>query len=121
MRSKVFLGGVLDGPDVRDSRVVHQDIDVRRIAVGIDAREGSFHRLSERDVAFERRRGASGGANTLDDGGRCLEIAIENENACAVAGKRRRDCQADSRASASHNRDLSVESKHDSNSKTGEC
>ncbi len=86
---EVLFRSVLDGADVRDAGVVHQYVDAGRVAVGIDAREGGFHRVSECDVTFERRRGAASRANALDGVASRFEIAIEREDMRAVARERR--------------------------------
>ena len=80
--------------------------------IGIDAREGSFNRVSERDVTFERRRFSARRANLLDGVANRIEIAIERENVRTVLRKRRCDREPDPRAGAGDNRDLSVEPKH---------
>ena len=112
MRSKSASGGVLDGADVRDAGVVHQYVDARRVAVGIDAREGGFHRVSECDVTFERGSCAASRADAFDGAAGSFEIAIEHENTRAVACEGRRDREADPRAGAGDNRNLPIESKH---------
>jgi hypothetical protein len=80
--------------------------------VGIDARETGFHRISERDIAFERRRGAARRANLLDSVANRVEIAIERENVRTVVCKGRCDRESDPRAGTGHDRGLSIEPKH---------
>ena len=106
MRSKSCFGSILDGADVGDAGVVHEDVDC------IDARETGFHRVGECDVAFEGGCGAAGGANLLDGGAGRFKVAIEREHTRAVLRERRCDRQADARARASDNRRFSIESKH---------
>jgi hypothetical protein len=97
---------------MRDTGVVHQYVDAGRIAVRVDAREGGFHRVSERDVTFECGSCAASRANAFDGAARSFEIAIEREDMRTVACEGRGDRQANPRAGSGDNRRLSVESKH---------
>src|SRR3984957_19353684 len=104
---------------MRDTGVVHQDVDARGVAVGIDAREGSFNRVSQRDVAFQRRGLTPSRANVFDSIASGFEIAIEREDMGTDAGEGRRDRQANPRAGAGANRRLSANPKPNSNRKKG--